>query len=181
MLKIFKHLIILLFVSLTSLSVNACVVGDDGLKKQDNWRWDRKSQNLIFGGNSGAVSPAGGTPDFRGSANYILYYVPNSCSYKGKGQDNWRWDRKSQNLIFGGNSNAISPAGGKPNFRGSSNYVLFSARYGVVKGPLKKYQTGWKWDRKSQNLIFSNNSGAISPAGGKPNFKGSSNYALAYK
>jgi len=176
-----KYLITFFTISLVSFTTNACVVGDDELRKQDDWRWDSKSQNLIYAGNSGAISPAGGEPNFRGSYNYVLYYVPDGCSYNGEGQDNWRWDSKSQNLIFAGNSGAISPAGGEPNFRGSYNYVLFSSQYGSVNGSLKRYQTGWKWDKKSQNLIYSENSGEISPAGGKPDFNGSYNYALAYK
>ena len=169
------------FFAYANSSTAACTAGDNQLTKQGGWKWDRKSQNLMYSLNNNAISPAGGDPDYSGSAKYVLYRVPAGCTYTGVGQDGWRWDRKSQNLMYGLNNNAISPAGGEPDYSGSANYVLFKLQNGVVNGPLVKYQTKWKWDRKSQNLMYSGNGTAISPAGGQPNYSGSADYALEYE
>jgi len=163
------------------LPTTTCRVNDGQLLKQNNWRWDRKSQNLIYAGIGAAISPAGGAADFTDSLNYVLYYVPEGCTYIGRGQDNWRWDRKSQNLVYAGRAGAISSAGGAPDFQGSFNYVLFYERSGGIPVPMAKAQPGWRWDTKSQHLVFSQNPGAVSAAGGAPDFSGSLPYVMEYE
>ena len=56
------------------ITTQTCRVSDGQSLKQNNWRWDRKSQNLIYAGIGGAISPAGGAPDFSGSLPYVLEY-----------------------------------------------------------------------------------------------------------
>ncbi len=170
---------LLLASSPTPIAQSQTTITDGKLPKQDCWRWDRKSQALLYGCGREPVSPAGGSPNFGGSYNYILYYVPEGYRYVGRGQECWKWDRRSQALLYGCSQGAVSPAGGSPNFSGSYNYVLY---YNENQGAsaVSRGQDCWRWDSKSQALLYGCGREPVSPAGGSPKFGRSFNYILEY-
>lgn len=156
-------------------------VGDEDLPLQCGWRWDSVSHHLMFN-SPNAVAPGGRTPNLSQSGDYCVHFVPRGETYAGVGQQNWRWDSKSHNLVFG--DRGLSPAGGAVNVAGSHNYVLFSDdhRRPAISEPMRRanatnLQAGWRWDSRSQNLMF-HSPNAVSADGGSPDLKG--DYLVAW-
>lgn len=147
-----------------------------GPNLQNNWKWCKKCQTLVFAGNANAGHcPAGDMHDSTTGLNYLVAMNARSVG----GQANWRWCSKCQALSFaGGPSPGQCSAGGIHDHAGSGNYILPSSGTGALPDDT---QDNWRWCNKCQVLSFAGSASAgACAAGGLHDHAGSGDYYLEY-
>jgi CubicO group peptidase (beta-lactamase class C family) len=109
-------------------SRNYCIMMNGAVPpgSQDNWRWCNECLALSYaGGQSLGKCSAGGMHNHAGSGDYILPIRASGASVPLDYQDNFRWCKKCQVLVWGGALPAGPCAeGGQHDHSGSGNFML---------------------------------------------------------